>query len=89
MALYLFIYSKIAADAATLSTGFVPLNISSITQNNRHGHLTSRYILTPIHINTYEYSLGDPYSDLQSISSLLLLPLSEEVHLLLRSLFLK
>lgn len=34
-----------------------------ITQNNRHGHLTSRYILTPIHINTYEYSLGDPYSD--------------------------
>lgn len=34
-----------------------------ITQNNRHGHLTSRYILTPIHINTYEYSLGEPYSD--------------------------
>lgn len=41
-----------------------PLNdrVYLITQNNRPGHLTARYILTPIHINTYEYSLGEPYS---------------------------
>lgn len=37
-----------------------------ITQNNRWGHLTARYILTPVHINNYEYSLGEPYGNTDS-----------------------